>query len=150
MKRVASTSRFAYREILPTLQPRERAVLAALRSHAGERREWPTAYELLGRMRAQHPGYDPNSIRPRLTSLRDKGLIVGERPHLEEPLIEADRLQRPPASLQDGRAHLKTLHAEQFGCPLGQQMLPRERPAAAAEEACFRHGDTGYHSARRA
>jgi hypothetical protein len=30
-------------------------------------------------MRERHPHFDPNSVRPRLTSLRDKGQIVGDR-----------------------------------------------------------------------
>lgn len=79
VKRVASTSRLAFKELLDVLQPRERDVLVALRAHVIQRREWPTAYELLERMRADHPGVDVNSIRPRRTSLRHKSLVVGDR-----------------------------------------------------------------------
>lgn len=75
MKRVALTSRFAYADLQDDLQPREREVLNALRARPGA----PTAYELLERMRVAHPRFDVNSIRPRLTSLRDKGLIAGGR-----------------------------------------------------------------------
>jgi hypothetical protein len=71
MKRIALTSRLAYAELQEELQPREREVLDAL----GRGLEAPTAYELLERMRAAHPQFDVNSIRPRLTSLRDKGRI---------------------------------------------------------------------------
>ena len=73
MKRIASTSRLAFRELQPELQPRESEVLDALQGASMR----PTAYELLERMRSAHPGFDVNSIRPRLTSLRDRGLIVG-------------------------------------------------------------------------
>ena len=54
-------------------------MLAALEAYGRARHEWPTAYELLEWFRADHPRFDPNSIRPRLTSLRDKGLVVGDR-----------------------------------------------------------------------
>lgn len=78
-RRIASTSRLAYRELAAVLQPREREVLMALVAYNRERLESPTAYELLERLRLTHPTYDPNSIRPRLTSLRDRGLIIGDQ-----------------------------------------------------------------------
>lgn len=66
VKRVAETSLQAYREIAPTLQKREAEVLAAVRQHPNA-----TAYELVRHMGA----FDVNQVRPRITSLFDKGLL---------------------------------------------------------------------------
>jgi hypothetical protein len=49
VKRVAVTSRLAFKELLDVLQPR-----------------------------VDHPNFDVNSCRPRITSLRDKNLVVAD------------------------------------------------------------------------
>lgn len=81
MKRMAATSRETFEALEHTLARREAEVLDALR------RLWrigadPTAYELLRFMQAEHPTADLNAVRPRLTALRDAGLLTttGKRP----------------------------------------------------------------------
>lgn len=65
-KRMQDTSLEAHRAIQPELPKREADVLAAVLL-------WPdsTSYELVKLMHAA----DVNSVRPRLTALRDKGLV---------------------------------------------------------------------------
>jgi hypothetical protein len=74
MKRVRDTSIAALRELLPQLPAREVLVLNALKS-CERKGEAPTAYELLRTLQVQHPAYDPNAVRPRLTSLYQKHLV---------------------------------------------------------------------------
>ena len=78
-KQVADTSIAAYREIAPTLGEREALVLAGLHDRAPM-----TAYELFRSMEADGLAddglFDLNAVRPRLTSLCDKGLVTkGEK-----------------------------------------------------------------------
>lgn len=71
-KQVAETSIAAYREIAPTLQLREQQVLDMLATCV----EPPTGYELFDRLKRAGIVFDLNSVRPRLTSLFDKGRIA--------------------------------------------------------------------------
>lgn len=75
VKQLADTSLQAYREIAPSLQQREALVLAWLRwaTRAGSH---PTAMELFAQMRAAGAVEDINSVRPRLTSLKERGRVV--------------------------------------------------------------------------
>ena len=70
-KRVADTSAIAYREIAPTLGPRQAVVLEHLRRLCVP----PTAYELFHEMHDIDRARDLNSVRPRLTELQDLGLV---------------------------------------------------------------------------
>jgi hypothetical protein len=74
-KRVQPTSSMALQQILETLPFRERAVFTALRRFIANHRLLPTAYELFEEMKARGEAFDLNSVRPRLTELRDRRLV---------------------------------------------------------------------------
>ena len=77
-KRQADTAIAVYRsDIEPTLQKREQFVLEHLKQYYKSHREAPTAYELLQWMQVQNLRLrlDANSVRPRLTSLFEKGWV---------------------------------------------------------------------------
>lgn len=75
MKRIADTSRAAFRDITRTIQPREAEVLDALSAYRRGRGVDPTAYELLRWLQVGNANIDLNGIRPRLTALRDAGAV---------------------------------------------------------------------------
>ena len=79
-KDVQVTSLEAYDDLQATLQTRERAVLLGLETYHARRGEWPTAYELFQFMQQLHLGgvKDLNSVRPRLTSLKEQGRVLNE------------------------------------------------------------------------
>lgn len=70
-KAVADTSIEAYHAIRPSLETREQAVIKALQRE----REAPTAYELYESMKRAGAVFDLNSVRPRLTALKTRGLV---------------------------------------------------------------------------
>lgn len=69
---VQETSRAAYQVILPTLPERERAVIEALARFTIP----PTSYELYHHMSIRRDAVDLNSVRPRLSALSKRGVIV--------------------------------------------------------------------------
>lgn len=70
-KRVQSTSVMAYREIQPELAKREAEALALVRRYPAATSSELMAYACLR---------DPNTLRPRLTALEDRGLVTkGEK-----------------------------------------------------------------------
>lgn len=72
-KRVADTSRESYAEVRVNLGERQLKVLRALHYYFGH----PTTSELMASMHAT----DPNSVRPRLTELKDLRMVevVGKK-----------------------------------------------------------------------
>ena len=77
MKRVRTTSAAVYRDLQPSLQRRESIVLDALKTWRGQP---PTGYELTKALQEQGDAFDVNAVRPRLTSLQEKGLVAtGEK-----------------------------------------------------------------------
>ena len=79
-RRTASTSTLAYRELHDAvLAPRERAVLSGLEAFMRAYGTSPTSLELLEFLRPRDPVFtDSNALRPRLSALRDVGLVVGD------------------------------------------------------------------------
>src|SRR4051794_21074465 len=75
MKRVAETSRAAFAEIAATRHSRGLEVLETLRRFHRQHGIDPTAYELLAWAQVDHPAWDLNSIRPRLTEMKDAGRV---------------------------------------------------------------------------
>lgn len=73
-KAVQETSREAYEDVQKDIGERRLTVLRALQSYHGLQGEWPTAYELLEWMRKWRPTFDHNTVRPRLTELKDDDL----------------------------------------------------------------------------
>jgi Fe2+ or Zn2+ uptake regulation protein len=76
MKRVAQTSRASLRDLGASLTSRRLAVLSALRTFRATEGYAPTAYELLRWMRHDNAHLDLNSVRPRLTELKDTGRVT--------------------------------------------------------------------------
>jgi hypothetical protein len=68
----------AYEGIAPSLEQREQGVLLGLQRCIAWHQRNPTSYELLEFMKSQHIGgvKDVNSVRPRLTSLKEKRRVV--------------------------------------------------------------------------
>ena len=75
MKRAADTSRVALQAIKAERPARAAEVLAALQDYWTAHRTDPTAYELLRWMQIANPHHDVNSVRPRLTELKDAGAV---------------------------------------------------------------------------
>lgn len=76
-KDVQATSLEAHDQVAPTVARRERAVLVGLSRCYAMTQQWPTAYELFAFMADRKIGgvRDLNSVRPRLTSLKQQGKV---------------------------------------------------------------------------
>lgn len=76
MTRQTDTAIAVYRELEPTLSPRQAFVRVLLRQFRDAYGAWPTAKELLRYATATYAEckqFDPNSIRPRLFELNEQG-----------------------------------------------------------------------------
>lgn len=71
-KRMADTSLVAYREIAPSLSKREALVLNVILGFSYQ----PTAYEVVFAMKLRGEAKDANDVRPRITALCDKGVLI--------------------------------------------------------------------------
>lgn len=76
MKGSADTSREALAELQPALAEKASRVVDSLNSYRTHHRIDPTSYELLQWMRIENPALDLNSVRPRLTELKDAGRVL--------------------------------------------------------------------------
>lgn len=78
----ADTARAQHALLQPTLETRQKFVRDQLRDFLVRRGHAPTALELLSYAQSRFPSerLDVNTIRPRLTELHDRGLVVmGEK-----------------------------------------------------------------------
>lgn len=73
-KRVASSSRESLARVADELRGREHTIWLALQRYRLHHVCDPTAYELFREMHARGEAFDVNSVRPRLTALKDRGL----------------------------------------------------------------------------
>lgn len=75
---VQPTSRAAYEELRDSLKGRQAVVLRSLERYRRQHGVWPTAYELFEAMKAEGLVADINGTRPRLTELKEQGLVENQ------------------------------------------------------------------------